>query len=101
MVGDGLEGHEMWQHANLKQNGYATTRMSTSASKNNPVMALLHDIHADVNRQQYLFDGKNQTPFDNIIYNANIMYNNKDIPNKQVTRHLIEALKHLDDIGGN
>ncbi|MCR5291724.1 MAG: hypothetical protein K6E28_02405 [Eubacterium sp.] len=78
-VGDGLEGHEMWQHSNMKNKGYATTRLSTEASRNNPVIALPHKVHVDVNRQQYLFDGKNQTPFENII----------------------NALKHLDDIGGD
>jgi len=101
VVGDGLEGHEMWQHSNMKNKGYATTRLSTEASRNNPVIALPHEVHVDVNRQQYLFDGKNQTPFENIINNANIMYNNNDIPNKQVTKQLIDALKHLDDIGGD
>ena len=35
VVGDGLEGHEVWQHANLNENGYATTRFSSDASKNN------------------------------------------------------------------
>lgn len=101
VVGDGLEGHEMWQHSNMKNKGYATTRLSTEASRNNPVIALPHEVHVDVNRQQYLFDGKNQTPFENIINNANIMYNNNDIPNEQVTKQLIDALKHLDDIGGD
>ena len=101
VVGDGLEGHEMWQHSNMKNKGYATTRLSTEASKNNPVIALPHEVHVDVNRQQYLFDGKNQTPFENIINNANIMYNNNDIPNEQVTKQLIDALKHLDGIGGD
>ena len=98
VVGDGLEGHEMWQHSNMKNKGYATTRLSTEASRNNPVIALPHEVHVDVNRQQYLFDGKNQTPFENIINNANIMYNNNEIPNEQVTKQLIDALKHLDDI---
>ena len=101
VVGDGLEGHEMWQHSNLKNNGYSTTRLSTDTSKNNPVMALPHDVHVDVNRQQYLFDGKNQTPFKNIIDNANIMYNNNDIPNNQVTKQLIEALKLLENTRGH
>ena len=100
VVGDGLEGHEIWQHSNMKNKGYATTRLSTDASRKNPVIALPHEVHVDVNRQQYLFDGKNQTPFENIINNANIMYNNSDIPNEQVTKQLIDALKHLDDIGG-
>lgn len=100
VVGDGLEGHEMWQHSNMKNKGYATTRLSTDASRKNPVIALPHEVHVDVNRQQYLFDGKNQTSFENIINNANIMYNNSDIPNEQVTKQLIDALKHLDDIGG-
>ena len=100
VVGDGLEGHEICQHSNMKNKGYATTRLSTDASRKNPVIALPHEVHVDVNRQQYLFDGKNQTPFENIINNANIMYNNSDIPNEQVTKQLIDALKHLDDIGG-
>nr|MCR5609161.1 hypothetical protein [Lachnospiraceae bacterium] len=83
--GDGLEGHEMWQHSNIKNHGYGDTRLSTDTSKNNPVISLPHDVHLNVNKQQYLFDGKNQTPFENIIYNANIMYNIDDIPNEHVT----------------
>ena len=99
-VGDGLEGHEMWQHSNLKSHGYADTRFSTNASKTNPVIALPHNVHVDVNRQQALFDGKAQTPLDNIINNAIIMYNHPDIPNDQVTEQLIKSLTHYFEIGG-
>ena len=62
MVGDGLEGHELWQHANLNENGYATTRLSTDASKNSTVIALPHDVHVEVNRAQSTLNVRAQTP---------------------------------------
>ncbi len=38
VVGDELEGHEVLQHANLKNRGLATTRLSTDASKNKALL---------------------------------------------------------------
>lgn len=97
VVGDGLEGHELWQHANLKENGYATTRLSTEASKNNPVIALPHEVHVDVNKAQYSLNAKIQSPLDNINANANILYNHSKIPNNQVDKVLNQVLEHYQN----
>ena len=94
VVGDGLEGHEIWQHANLKENGYATTRLSTDASKNNIVMALPHDVHVDVNKAQYSLNAKVQSPIENISSNADILYKHNEIPNSQVDRAVKQAMEH-------
>ena len=98
MVGDGLEGHEVWQHANLNENGYATTRFSSDASKNNIVIALPHKVHVDVNRAQYSLNARRQNPMDNIIANANILYNHVKIPNSQVAKALEQAIQHYNNI---
>ena len=98
--GDGLEGHEMWQHANLNENGYATTRLSTDASKNNPAMALPHDVHADVNNAQRLLDARAQTPIENINSNAQILYNHKQVPNFAVDKMLNDTLSHYNSLKG-
>ena len=101
VVGDGLEGHEMWQHSNMKANGHTGSRLSTNASKNNPVMALPREVHAQVSKQQRLLDSIKQTPLENILSNADIMYGNNNIPNNQIDKQLTEAIKHLENIGGH
>jgi hypothetical protein len=50
LVGDGLEGHELWQQANLNEYGLSDTRLSTPASQQNPVIALPREIHLDIKR---------------------------------------------------
>lgn len=97
VVGDNLEGHEMWQHANLNEHGYATSRMSTEASKNNPVMALPHDVHVQVNRAQSALDARAQEPLDNIKANADLLYNNPNIPNDKVTEQYNATIEHYNN----
>ena len=100
--GDGLEGHEIWQHANLNENGYATKRLSTEASKKNLVMALPHEVHVDVNRAQRSINARAQLPIDNINANANILYNHPKVPNAQVDKQLGGTLQHYDNtVKGN
>jgi hypothetical protein len=94
--GDGLEGHEMWQHANINENGYATTRLSTDASKKNPVMALPHEVHVDVNNAQRSINARLQTPTENINSNAQILYNHEKVPNSAVDKMLNDSLNHYD-----
>ena len=98
VVGDGLEGHELWQHSNLKENGYATTRFSSDASKNNIVIALPHNDHVDVNAAQYALNAKTQVPIDNIIANAEILYNHPKVPNSQVDIALSRAKEHMNNV---
>ena len=71
--GDNLEGHELWQHANLKSHDLATERLSTDASKKNPVMVLDKQTHAQVNAAQRAVDASSQTPKQNIGDNVDIL----------------------------
>ena len=73
VIGDNLEGHEVLQHGVLKNNGVATARNGSDASKNNPVIALTCECHKRVNRAQREFDLKNQTPLENIEANSKIL----------------------------
>ncbi len=73
VIGDGLEGHEVWQHANIKAKGLATERLSTDASKNNPVIALKRSLHKIINKAQRSLDAANQEPLDNIKANSDIL----------------------------
>jgi RHS repeat-associated protein len=73
VVGDTLEGHELWQHANLNENGLATTRLSTPASQMNPVIVLNQETHAEVNAAQRALDARAMTPVQNINANAQIL----------------------------
>ncbi|MES9682752.1 RHS repeat-associated core domain-containing protein, partial [Gottfriedia acidiceleris] len=95
VVGDNLEGHEVWQHANLKANGLATTRLSTEASKNNPVIALEREEHKLINKAQRGFDAANQLPIDNIMSNSKILREagiSEDIVN-DITSRAIDHMK--------
>ena len=71
--GDGLEGHELLQNIVLEKEGLASTRFSTDASKNNPVIALPESIHTEVSAKQIALDTKNMSPMDNIKTNAQIL----------------------------
>lgn len=84
--GDNLEGHELWQHANLKAQGLATKRLSTEASKQNPVIALDKSTHARVSVAQRSIAAPLQTPAQNIDANAGIMRNLGAADNKAVDR---------------
>ncbi len=73
--GDDIEGHELWQHANIKARGLATERLSTPASQNNPVIGLNSRVHRQVTAVQRGLDAANQTPTENINANAAILRN--------------------------
>jgi hypothetical protein len=90
VVGDNLEGHEIWQHASLKANGLATERLSTAASQNNPVIALSREVHQQVNTAQRSLDAATQAPIDNINANAEIL---RDL--KAATEEAIGELQRL------
>ena len=64
VVGDKLEGHELWQHANLRANGLADERLSTEASRQNPVIALDQATQQQVNAAQRAIDAASQTPME-------------------------------------
>ncbi len=96
VVGDNLEEHEIWQHANLKANNLATNRLSTEASKNNPVIALDREQHKIINRAQRELDAANQLPIDNIMSNSKILRDN-GIPEDIVDYITNKALKHMEN----
>jgi len=83
---------------NLKANGYATTRMSTDASKQNPVLALPHNIHTDITKAQYSFDANSQLPYVNIKSNANILYSHPHILNNSIDELLEKTMSHYKSI---
>src|SRR5690606_8401738 len=72
-VGDKLEAHELWQHANLRANRLATDRLSTIVSQDNPVIALDRTVHIKVNTAQRGIDAASQHPIENIRANAAIL----------------------------
>jgi hypothetical protein len=71
--GDGLEGHELLQHAWLKAHGHATTRLSTAASRANPVIALRAGGHMRIRPMQSILDINAQSALDNVLANRQIM----------------------------
>ncbi|MFT3727114.1 MAG: LysM peptidoglycan-binding domain-containing protein [Terricaulis sp.] len=99
VVGDGIEGHELWQHANIREQGLATSRMSTVASKNNPVIALDHDTHVQVSRAQRNFDVSAQTPVENINANAQILRDLNVAPESDIARLQSMAREHAQTHG--
>ncbi|MEL4106276.1 RHS repeat-associated core domain-containing protein [Oscillospiraceae bacterium WX1] len=99
VVGDNLEGHEVWQHANIKENGLASERLSTDVSKNNPVIALEQSQHKIVNKAQRAFDAANQAPLENIRANSNIL-REAGIPQDIVDDITNRAIQHAKSNGG-
>jgi uncharacterized protein RhaS with RHS repeats len=72
--GDNLEGHEVLQHSVLQREGLANgERLSGDASKNNPVIALNHDVHQQVNAAQLAQGTQNMSPIESIEANAQIL----------------------------
>lgn len=97
VVGDNLEGHEVWQHSNLKANGLATKRLSTNASKNNPVIALDKSEHQAINRTQKNIDVTHQTPEENIKTNAEFL-RKVGVPKEVVEDITQKALNHARNL---
>jgi len=98
-VGDKLEGHEIWQHANLKAHGLANERLSTAASQNNPVIALDQAVHKKVNAAQSALNAAEQTPLENIKANADILRNVQAAPERTITQLEEMAIKHAQSLG--
>jgi hypothetical protein len=99
VVGDNLEGHELWQHANLRAHGLATGRLSTPASQNNPVIALDRSVHQQVNAAQKAFDATAQTPIENINANAQILRDLGAVSESDIARLHQMAIKHANRNG--
>jgi hypothetical protein len=99
VIGDKLEGHEVWQHANLNENGLAISRHSSDASKNNPVIALEHDAHVQVNKAQSALDARNQTPLENIESNVKILRDLEVAPQNSIDKIHQMAIDHAKSLG--
>ena len=99
VVGDKLEGHELWQHANLRANGLADERLSTEASRQNPVIALDQATHQQVNAAQRAIDAASQTPMENIDVNAAILRSLSAAQNKIVDQLEQMAIQHARNYG--
>jgi hypothetical protein len=99
VVGDGLEGHELWQHSNMNEMGLTSTRLSTPASQMNPVIVLEREIHAAVNAAQKAFDPRAMTPVQNINLNAQIMMDLKAAPPSVIEAARRAALEHAGNYG--
>jgi len=97
VVGDNLEGQELWQHANMKENGFATTRLSTEASKNNLVIAVNKDLHKEITAMQNNLNTSVLLPYDNILVNAKILTDVKVSPD--IVKDIFEkALEHMKNV---
>ncbi|NOQ26245.1 MAG: toxin [Bacteroidales bacterium] len=94
VVGDNLEGHEVLQHANLNERGLTITRLSTEASKSNPVIALEKATHQEVNAAQKVLKPRIQSGIENIKSNTEILRRNPNIPNSAVKKIKKAAIKH-------
>jgi len=97
--GDQLEGHEPLQHAILKREGKAQERLSTEASRKNPVVALEKSVHAEVNKAQRLAKTAEMPVPESIKANIDIL-----IEKAKVNRHAAEELlswvtEHAREIG--
>lgn len=96
--GDDLEGHEILQHAVLVNEGLVDgARLSGSASKDNPVIALDAETHSLVNAKQLEAGTQTMNPIDNIEANAKIL---KDVGIDDVVVADLEkkAKKHYDSL---
>ena len=72
--GDNLEGHELLQHSVLQNEGLVDgARLSSDASKNNPVIALDAETHAKVSAAQMEAGTQNMKPIESIEANARIL----------------------------
>lgn len=94
VVGDNLEGHELWQHANLRAKGLATERLLTAASQDNPVIALDRALHRRVNAAQGAVDAATQTPAENIKANAAILRKLNAADRSTIARLRQMAIRH-------
>ena len=82
---DGIAGHEIWQHANLRAKGLVgEARLGTEVSRGNTVIALPDSIHADVSAAQRSLNAASQTAADNISSNLRILRDHPDIPDAAV-----------------
>ena len=96
IVGDGLEGHELLQHAWLKHNGHATYRLSTVVSKKNPVIALPRPLHTRINAAQAAIGFQNQSAIENVLANRRLLLS-FGVDAKKVNKLTSRAVRHAQE----
>jgi hypothetical protein len=101
VVGDDLEPHELWQHANLRARGLAgTQRGGTEASKNNPVVILDAQTHRAVSAaQRSTIRPSLQTPSENIAANAQLLKSMRVMHTGDIERLRRLAVAHAQNLG--
>ncbi|WP_146168667.1 hypothetical protein [Sphingomonas sp. PP-CE-3G-477] len=99
VIGGRLEGHEVWQHANLNERGLATARHASDASKSNPVIALDRDAHLNVSRAQHEIDARTQTLTENIEFNVKILRDLKVAPVENIDKLHQMSIDHAKSLG--
>ncbi len=82
----------------MNENGYANQRLLGDVSRNNPVIALPHEVHVEVNSAQGAINARSQTPLDNINANKDILLNNPKIPNTNINDFYNKVIKHYNNI---
>jgi hypothetical protein len=99
-TGDRLEGHELWQHANLNEHGLVgAERLSTVASQQNPVIALSRAVHLRVGEAQRALNARSMTPLQNIRENARILRELNAAPRRTIDELERRALEHARSYG--
>jgi hypothetical protein len=99
VVGDNIEGHELWQHSNLKAHGHASERLSTTASRENPVLALDKSVHTRISAVQRSRPIGIETPLENIQANAAILRDLSAAAESTINRLVELALEHAKRLG--
>ena len=94
VVGDNIEGHELWQFANQNEMGIADSRLSSPASKDNIVIALPHDVHTIFNAEQKKFNSRQQHAIVNVIANIEILFKNTSVPMMTKLNGAIQSIKY-------
>ena len=94
VVGDNIEGHELWQFANQNEMGIADSRLSSPASKDNIVIALPHGVHTIFNAEQKKFDPRQQQAIVNVIANIEILFKNTSVPMMAKLNGAIQSIKY-------
>ncbi|WP_253198410.1 RHS repeat domain-containing protein [Clostridium gasigenes] len=102
--GDNLEGHELLQHAYLRDeylvpNKLPKNRLSSDASKNNPVIALDKELHKKVNKlQQEIVPTSGVKGRHHIEANIGVL-KQLNVPEKKIKKLAKKAVKHALDLG--
>ena len=93
--GDALEGHEIVQHAKLRDQGLAgKRRLSTPASRENPVIALEKQTHAEVTAEQVKQGTKDLPIVKSLRANVKILLEKTEVPRQEIAKLLKDAYAH-------